>query len=75
VVVTVTIGGNIVGYLQFDNNQLQLPFSASGVGYTTQGNFAVTFGPGGATGVLLSLGWTWTVNNQNFQYSGVIGNW
>lgn len=74
-VVTVTIGGNSVAYLPFDNSQLQLPFNASGDGYTTKGTFAVSFGPGGSSGVLFSLGWTWTVNDTSYQYSGVIGNW
>lgn len=75
VAVTVTIGGNTVGYLQFDNTQLQLPFSSSGEGYSTKGTFAVSFGPGGTTGVLYSLDWTWTVNGTHFKYTGVIGTW
>ncbi len=75
VTVTVTIGGNQVAFLQFDNTNLQLPFESSGVGYETKGLFAVSFGAGGSTGVLYSLSWTWTVNGQDYKYTGVIGNW
>jgi hypothetical protein len=75
VTVTVTIGGNEVAYLQFDNTNLQLPFQSSGTGYSTDGLFAVSFGPGGSTGVLYSLSWKWSVNGQDFKYTGVIGNW